>query len=214
MDKDAMIDQIRLMFEQHGQYSQGLKALGIEGRRDSDFRYKLYDIDEHMNDSMEVLDIGCNCGFFSCLLANKVKYVTGFDKDHLLIGIALAAAQTLGLHNTCFVVRDFNEFEATKQYDFVIASQIHMWVDMPFDEYAKKIAGYVKPGGYLLFESHDTETVDKDIRHKVDMLFCQGLSVIHSGGWSEDPGMHWIPPKEHKKILRLFYFMKKCEETE
>lgn len=203
-----VIVNIKALLDQHGQYPQGLKALGIVGRRDSDFRYGLYDIDGYLNDKLDVLDIGCNCGFFSYLLSRKVRSVTGIDIDPLLINVADMAIEALNVDNCTFIVQDFAKFHPINQYDLVIASQVHHWISLSFTEYADLLKGVVKDGGYLLFESHDTDTVDFDIARKVHALAVRGFSVVHSGQWVEDPGQYWVPPKKHKKIPRQFYLMR------
>jgi len=209
---DVFLDTINKLFKKHGQYSQGLRALDIEGRRDSDMRYKMYNIDAYLKPEHTVLDIGCNCGFFSCLLAQKASSVVGFDKDKTLIQIAKIAADCLGLDNTLFVSGDFSSYNSKVQYNFVIASQIHYWVKIPFEQYVAKVSSLVKPGGYLLFESHDIQTVDKDIEQKVAVLSLF-FDIVESGGWVEDPGKYWIPPKAHKTIPRKFYIMKRRDDS-
>lgn len=204
------LGKIHSLFKKHGQYSQGLRALGVNGRRDSDARFEMYNMDAYLKPEHVVLDIGCNCGFFSCLLAKRAAGVVGFDKDATLIQIAHIAADALGLDNTIFSYGDFNVYEGKTQYDFVIASQIHYWVKIPFDHYAKKLSMFVKRGGYLLFESHDIETVDKDIADKIITLSRAGFAVLSSGDYVEDPGQYWIPPKPHKKIPRKFYILRRC----
>jgi len=210
MTAEKQLQEIRTLFKKHGQYSQGLKALGIEGRRDSDFRYQLYNLDSYIKESFDVLDIGCNCGFFSCLLAQRVNHVRGIDKDETLIQIANIASDLMRTtFKTHFICADFKTFDGIKQYDLVIASQIHYWVNMSFAKYAEKATGMVKKGGFLLFESHDIDTVDKDLTCKMCTLSHNGLVTVYSGDYVEDPGQYWIPPKAHKKIPRKFYLMQK-----
>lgn len=213
MRKD-IVSQIMRLFKEHGQIPQGIKALGIKGRRDSDTRYKLYNLDAHLKPSFNVLDIGCNCGFLSCLIARRVNSVIGIDKDKVLIKAANLAAEALGLINCSFVCGDIKNHKPDEPYDLVVASQIHMWVAMAFPDYVQMLHALVKPGGLLLFESHDTQNVDKDIARKVNVLIMSGFENVLTGTWTEDPGQYWIPPKKHKKIPRNFYLMRSCRTTE
>lgn len=192
----------------HGQIPQGLEELGIQGRRDSDKRYEMYGLDIILEDHFDVLDIGCNCGFLSCLIAKKVRRMTGIDIDATLIKIANLTATALNIRNCVFFEQDLKEYKPKKTFDLVMASQIHMWVKWPFDSYIDKIKSLVSDKGYLLFESHDTDNVDADIDTKIAMLCKKGFSIIHSGHWVEDPGQYWLPPKKHKKIPRQYYLMR------
>ena len=196
------------LFADHGQIPQGLKALGIIGRRDSDARYMMYGLDTVLTDKFEVLDIGCNCGFLSCKIAPQVRKVTGIDIDPDLVRIANLATVMLNIRNCVFFNKDLKEYHLVSKYDLVIASQIHHWVKLPFDFYIDKLIALVKDGGYLLFESHDTDNVDADIDEKIELIIKKGFSVVHSGHWVEDPGQYWIPPKKHKKIPRQYYLMR------
>lgn len=206
------------LFKEHGQISQGLVELGIEGRRGSDMRFMMYRLGDYLKPYHKVLDIGCNCGFLDCLIAKRVSAVLGVDKDPTLIKIARIATKATGVaSNTHFVNDDFNDFhdgegaKHRKTFDLVMSCEMHMWVRLPFETYITRAASYIKTGGVLLFESHDTDNVDKDIIDKINIIKSKGFRQIWSGSWLEDPGKYWIPPKQHKKIPRQFCLLKLCE---
>jgi len=202
-----IVSMMKALMEKHGQIPQGMKELGIEGRRDSDARYVMYGFDAILKDNFRVLDIGSNCGFLTCLVARKVRKAVGIDHDRTLIEISNAAATALNIRNCVFFQEDIKEFHPEDPFDLVIACQVHMWVHLPFNEYVIMLMAFVKPGGYLLFESHDLDNVDADIDDKLALLIDSGFTIIHSGHWVEDPGPYWIPPKKHKKIPRQYYLM-------
>ncbi|MCK5609592.1 class I SAM-dependent methyltransferase [Candidatus Pacearchaeota archaeon] len=209
---DDLINRIHSLLRDHGQVPQGLKELGIKGRRECDMRYEMYGFDLILKDTFDVLDIGCNCGFLSCLIAKKVRRVVGIDINKILIEIANLASIALNLGNCLFFVSDFREYKPASKRDLVIASQIHFWLKIPFEDYVDKLVTLVKDQGYLLFESHDTDTVDADIDKKISLMIDKGFVVIHSGHWVEDPGQCWIPPKKHKKIPRQYFLMRYSPE--
>ena len=57
--------------------------------------------------------------------------------------------------NLHYHVSRFEDFNATKQYDFIISCAVYGWVPIPFSAFVERLAGWLKPGGILLFESHE-----------------------------------------------------------
>jgi len=167
---NELLEMMKTLLKEHGQIPQGLKALGIRGRRDSDARYTMYGLDAVLTDKFDVLDIGCNVGFLSCILAQKVHKVTGIDIDPLLIRIANLAAGALEIRNCVFFQEDLKRYHPVLKSDLIVASQVHHWVKIPFGVYVDKLIDLLKDKGYLLFESHDTDNVDADIDDKIGVI--------------------------------------------
>lgn len=213
MGREKKIVEIEKILQKHGQYSQGLAELGIPGRRDTDARYKMYALDDYLSNDMNVLDIGCNCGFLSCMIARKVRSLLGVDKDGDLLKAATMAAGVLGVKNANFVRLFYDELEGyARRFDLVCALQVHIWTGMKFDRYVDILDPLVRADGLLLFESHDMDNVDSDIECKARIITDRGYTVLHSGDYVEDPGQYLVPVREHKKIPRRFYLFKKLRE--
>ena len=69
-------------------YYQSYAPLGLKGGRDNGERLLLYDVATFLGKDSDVLDIGCNSGFFSLTLAPYVKSIHGVDIADSFIHIA------------------------------------------------------------------------------------------------------------------------------
>lgn len=70
----------------------------------------------------EVLEIGCSVGVFTKMLAPHVKYVHAIDISHLAIKTAKKICKDN--KNIKFEVVDIASFEAKKQYEIIVASEV------------------------------------------------------------------------------------------
>lgn len=163
-----------------GYYYQGLEELGITGAKPTGFRFRQYDVDPLLANA-DVLDIGSNCGFVSAYCAKRARSVTGVELNPYLNRIAVDTAHYLKLNNVTFVEDDFTRFTCDRTFDVVLSFSNHHTIDgnlnMGFANYMEKIAGLLKPGGYLLFESHNPygpgkggEGDDGDMEEKVRIM--------------------------------------------
>lgn len=138
---------------------QGLARLGISGAKPSEERLSLYAIDNLLQGSDRVLDIGSNCGFLSLAIADRVGRIEGIEFNPYLVSIANLAIDYLGVKNASFLLGDFDEFEPEGRYDAVFSLANHCTIDgnmnMGFEDYIAKIFSLLHGGGYLFFESHN-----------------------------------------------------------
>ena len=82
IDVKAVLTEILLSEKQvfgRGEFYQSCEEIGIPGQRPTTDRYKIYGLDEHLSPGHNVLDIGCNCGFFTLLISSKVKRAVGIE---------------------------------------------------------------------------------------------------------------------------------------
>ncbi|ANN69081.1 class I SAM-dependent methyltransferase [Bordetella bronchialis] len=142
----------------HGYFYQGLEELGITGAKPTGFRFRQYDVDAILKDA-DVLDIGSNCGFVAVYCARLARSVVAVELNPYLNRIAMETARHFKLHNVEVVESDFTKYETDRKFDVVLSFSNHHTIDgnlnMGFEAYIEKIAGTLKPGGYLLFESHN-----------------------------------------------------------
>jgi tRNA (mo5U34)-methyltransferase len=81
-----------------------------------------------------VLDIGCNCGYFSLDLADRgAKSVRGVDLRANNIAQAELLAEHFGVGNVSFEVRDSRELEGVEQFDVVLNLGLLYHVTEPFE---------------------------------------------------------------------------------
>ena len=136
-----------------------MEKLGISGAKPTGERLSRYDIGDCLRPTDRALDIGANNGFLALAVAKMVAHVEAIEYNPYLVAMANVAADFLQTRNVTFLVGDFVEFKASKQYDAVFSLANHCTIDgnlsMDFEEYVAKCFSLLKPGGYLFFESHN-----------------------------------------------------------
>lgn len=141
-----------------GYFYQGFEDIGITGCKPTHFRFRQYEVDNFLLNA-EILDIGSNCGFVSCYCARLGKAVTGIELNPYLNKVAKETQQYLNLSNIEFLESDFLSFETDKKFDVILSFSNHHTIDgnlhISFEKYLQKILKFLKPNGYLLFESHN-----------------------------------------------------------
>jgi len=138
---------------------QGMERLGISGIKPTEERFLRYGVAEYLRPSDNLLDIGSNNGFWALALASRVGHVDGLEFNPYLIAIANIAKENLAIENASFIPGDFVDFETSQGYDVVCSLANHCTIDgnlsMDFEQYIAKVFSLLKPGGILLFESHN-----------------------------------------------------------
>lgn len=142
-------------------FYQSLPQLGICGQRPTAERMILYGLHE-MASGKDVLDIGCNVGFFDITLAQYAQHIDGIEYNDIFVQVANRMKKRLQIDNVDFMQKDFNEFDTEKKYNLIVSFAVHRWIAMPPKTYAKKISSYIQKGGHLIFESQDMPA-DKDL---------------------------------------------------
>ncbi|MGA9347280.1 MAG: class I SAM-dependent methyltransferase [Anaerolineae bacterium] len=169
-----------------GELYQSCEDLGLSGQRPTRLRFERYGLGELLNGSLRVLDIGCNCGFLSLLCAKYARQVDGIDVNESMIRIAELTRQFLGVSKCDFFNASFSEFIPDDQYDVVLSLAVHHWIGMPMKVYGERLYQILKPGGFLVFESQDLNTVDQDFQTKLDALVGIGFRELRSGILCDD----------------------------
>jgi SAM-dependent methyltransferase len=87
-------------------------------------------IPEHL-DGKTILDIACNCGFYSFELAKRGANVIGFDKSYMDVVRAIFARKILGLSNSLFLYGTVEELPSRYRgpFDIVLCLGLlyHSW---------------------------------------------------------------------------------------
>jgi len=141
-----------------GYFYQGFEEIGITGAKPTSFRFAQYEVDNILANA-EILDIGSNAGFVACYCAKMGASVTAIELNPFLNKIARDTASFLDLKNISVIEGDFATCALSKKFDVALSFSNHHTIDgnlnMGFENYLLKIVGLLKPGGYLLFESHN-----------------------------------------------------------
>lgn len=135
---------------------QSLELIGLEGMRPTEYRIREYGLREVMKAEDDVLDIGCNLGFFDISIAGLVHSVTGIEYDYNLIKAANLVADHLKISNCTFYNGDFNDWYKNNKetYNVIFSFAIHHWLNIPPHDYAAMLHKLLKNCGYICFESH------------------------------------------------------------
>lgn len=182
-----------------GSYYQGFEPWGIPGQRPTKLRFDTYKLRDILSKDQDVLDIGCNVGFFDNYISEFVKSVDGIDFNEKLIEIANDFKKHTGCQNANFFVDSFEKFNTQKTYDVVLSLAIHWHLQMTFENYINKIDSILNSGGYLLIESHDPYKEDSDWKQKINYIISKNYSEVSSGNIKDD-----------NKIYRVFNILKKA----
>ena len=146
-----------------------------------------------------VLDIGCNCGFFSLDIADRgAKHVDGIDLRHENVAQARFLAEHYGVENVAFSVSDADAIQSDQQWDVVLNLGVLYHVVNPLQfirqtyELCRKFAiidtvCHTEPiSAYLLFGNKD---VDKPAEGRETWEFHPtyrgAIETIRYAGFSE-----------------------------
>lgn len=136
---------------------QSLEMIGLKGGRPTEKRIQEYGLQEILKAEYDVLDIGCNSGFFDILVAKQVHSVTGVEYDKSLVKVGELVRDYLKVPNCVFYNGDFKEwYKQTdmETYDVIFSFAIHHWLDLSPQEYCVVLDSLLKEEGYICFESH------------------------------------------------------------
>ena len=170
------------------QFYQSFERIGVVGTRPSLYRIGKYELEDFLNNSQSVLDIGCNTGFLDMTISPFVKTVTGIEYDKALVDIANHVKEYLCTDNCTFINKDFHVWyqENQERYDVIFSFAIHHWLNIEPEEYAKEINMTLKKKGYLCFESHDLSVPDKEFDKCLETWINMGYSIKKQGEIKDD----------------------------
>lgn len=181
-----------------GYFYQSSDELGITGLRDTTGRVDAFGLKELVK-GHTVLEIGCNTGFLSLVIAPAAERVVAFELNPYLIAIANLGKEYLGIHNVEFLVAAFEDFECDEQFDDVLSFANHHTYDgntrQSLEEYFARCHSFTKPGGRLIFESHPPELEGNKFAKTVEIIerfYDIERSEIHDYGTFLDKGRRFI----------------------
>ena len=166
-----------------GKFYQSFPRLKIDGMRPTDERIQRYQIQKFVKKSDDVLDLGCNCGFFDLSVAEWVSSVTGIEYNEALVAIGNMARDGLKINNVHFVASDYESWKKKnkKKFDVIFSFAVHYWFKVKPYNYAKDLSKMLNTGGILFFESQDIKG-DKDYPRFVAEFKCRNFKEILRGG--------------------------------
>lgn len=196
MELDALKRELEKEFSSqeqefgYGKFYQSLPIVGIDGMRPTDSRIEKYKFHKYLNNTQDVLDLGCNCGFLDISIADRVKSVTGVEYNKSLVNIGNMASRGLEISNVSFVNSDYKNWikQNNQKYDVIFSFAVHYWFKVTSYDYAKKLSGILNEGGLIYFESQDVNG-DKDYLNFCREFLCRNMELIYQGDGMDD-GMY------------------------
>jgi SAM-dependent methyltransferase len=180
---------------------QGYEKLGLLGKRPSEKRFAAYGLAQFIDERMNVLEMGCNNGFLSLEISERVRSVTAFDVDTAYVAIGTMVGAYLGRKNCDFRVSSVESFSDDRIYDCVVACAVHGWVSISFSQFIAKIMQFLRPGGVLLLESHELDCHPEWAEQKRFLL--GHFDVLRSGLIDDvDEGMYASEMREYLVLRR------------
>jgi len=138
---------------------QGWDKIFITGLRSTDSRIQEYKIEKYLNEKSTVLDIGCNTGFVSLALANKVKKIYAIDHNVHLINIGKIVSNYLGINNVDFIVGDVFNIKNNVRFDQIWSFASHdtndKGINIGLPLFFDRLDQLLKDKGTIVFESHE-----------------------------------------------------------
>jgi|GEM_PF-5942616 len=167
--------------ENRQQFYQSQPDLGITGMRSTLDRFRDYQLENFLNKDHDVLEIGCNVGFFSNYVAKYVKTIKGIDVKPLFCEIGKVTSSYLDYHNTNFKTSDFINYETIKEYDAIFSFEVHDYLNLPLKEYLERLAAMLNPNGFILLENKIKENENENFEALLPEMESAGFSLIRLG---------------------------------
>ncbi|MCK4266617.1 MAG: class I SAM-dependent methyltransferase [Thermoplasmata archaeon] len=114
----------------------------------------LYPQLERPLDECDVLDVGCAYGALTIPIAERVRYIKGFDISDKYIQEAIEVSEEQKLKNVEFEVLSVHDLNEKDRYDVVICSDVIEHVDRQ-EEVLRKIIDALKVGGVLYISTNN-----------------------------------------------------------
>jgi SAM-dependent methyltransferase len=144
----------------YGHPYQALGILGVYGERSTEERFDTYRLRKLINSEDRVLDIGCNCGFVALYTSYRTGcHAEGIDINPYMIEIGNLCADYLRISDRVVLsATRIQDFPEKPDFTVVFSFATH-WTDdenyrVPLREHFERCAGYLAPGGLLIFETH------------------------------------------------------------
>lgn len=169
-------------------------------------------ISSHINEGMQVLDIGCGTGSVSLWVSRHAKSVVGIDISNRAIQSCKHNAKALGVRNARFICESIEGHREKNKYDLIIMLEVleHLEND---DKVLKQVHGMLKNGGTLLLSSPSVNAplykigylkgFDKRVGHLRRYSTNMLVSLIQSTGFNVQQTMLY------EGILRNIIFTSK-----
>lgn len=188
-----------------GYFYQSINQINVSGLRNTKKRCKCYQLENFVQNSNQILDIGSNVGSIIFEIYNIEKKFIGIEYNQTLIQVSQKIQEYLNFKNIEFICKDFLKFETKNKFDLILSLANHTTFDKGIKSselYFNKVLDLLDNNGTVLIESHHPKYEKKDDFERMidDLVKKFKLNIIN-----------------HNKLLtgsyyddnRYFYFLKK-----
>ncbi len=184
IDFKTLLEEVfnhELKNENRQQFYQSQPDLGITGMRSTLDRFQNYNLEQYLNKEHDVLEIGCNVGFFTNYVAQYVKTIKGIDVKPMFCEIGRVTSSFLEYRNTNFKASDFINYATVKDYDAIFSFEVHDYLKLPLKEYLTRLAAMLNPNGFILLENKLKENAEENLDTQLPEMESAGYTLIHQG---------------------------------
>lgn len=150
----------------------------------------VHDLEARLEQGIEVLDIGCGSGRAACLLAAKYpnSLFTGYDLCEDAVTAARNEAESNGLTNIRFEIRDVSQLGERDRFDLITAFDAVHDQAKP-DVVLRELNAALRPGGTFLMQdilasSHLERNLENPVApflYTISTMHCMTVSLAQGG---------------------------------
>lgn len=167
----------------------------------------------------QVFEVGCGIGFYTNYFAqNHVSSYFGLDISPT--SVKALKQRYPAFHFVCADITEFTPVNASNCFDVVFAADVlfHIVEDERFERAIASMAGYLKPGGWLIISDvfpHQTVQTAAHVRLRSYDHYYQALQKHHFSTFQIEPIFAILHPPSttsHLKWWNIYAFCWKIEQ--
>ena len=115
----------------------------------------------HMDERLDVLDLGCGTGQCGLSLAQQKRYLVGVDLSEKMLG----QARALGIYDELHLaeLHTWMRGAAAARFDLVIAADVFIYIGLLGDLFQETVRN-LRPGGWFAFSTEECGSADYMLR--------------------------------------------------
>lgn len=135
-------------FPDYQSLEENTKGADGKANRSIPDRVKEYNLLDIVKPHFDVLDIGCNRGYFGVVLSPHINSYTGIESDEnqLREGLKLKPSNSTLIHS--------KYYKQDRKFHLILCLAVHSYIDMDMEKFANDLVDMLHPGGFLFIESH------------------------------------------------------------
>jgi predicted TPR repeat methyltransferase len=162
----------------------------------------------HVDETLDVLDLGCGTGQCGLSLAQLRRYLVGVDLSEKMLG----QARALGIYDELHVseVHAWLRGSAAARFDLVIAADVFIYIGA-LEDLFRETARNLRSGGWFAFSTEECESADYMLlptgRYAQSEAYIRGLSDPRFKVVVADPAV--IRMESDKPLMGRLYLLQR-----